>query len=156
MPKSEGQKGNDKTSTGYEKILLGYDGSTNAKRALKRAAAIAAATGAQLRIVTVVNPVIPAYGPISVFPNDYVEQIEKDAHRSLAQAVKIARRVTTSVIGSVEEGHASDVILRLAESGAADLIILGRRGVSAIERFVMGGVSSSVVSHSKCDVLIVK
>jgi nucleotide-binding universal stress UspA family protein len=58
--------------------------------------------------------------------------------------------------GSVEEGYPADCILNMAVTDRADLIVMGRRGISGVERFLLGGVSSSVVSHSKCDILIVR
>lgn len=56
----------------------------------------------------------------------------------------------------VEEGYPAGCILNLAAGSCADLIVLGRRGISGVERFFLGGVSSNVVAHSKCDVLVVK
>ena len=150
--RQEGSEGPD----GYKKILVGYDGSDNAKRAVGRAANVAAATGAQLGIVVVVNPVVPVYGPVSFYPSDFADQLVKEGQKSLVEAIDIAKKFTQVVAGSVEQGHAAQAILELADSGKADLIVLGRRGISGIERFVMGGVSSSVVGHSKCDILIVK
>jgi nucleotide-binding universal stress UspA family protein len=141
---------------GYRKVIVGYDGSDNAKRAVERAASVAASTGAHLGIVVVVNPFVPVYGPISYYPPDFADQVTKEGQKFLDEAMSIAKKFTQDVGGSVEQGHAAQIILELADSEAADLIVLGRRGISGIERFVMGGVSSSVVGHSKCDVLIVK
>ncbi|MDA4115075.1 MAG: universal stress protein [Thaumarchaeota archaeon] len=45
---------------------------------------------------------------------------------------------------------------RPQKSRRADLGVIGRRGLSALERLLMGGTSSAVVAHSKCDVLVVK
>ena len=85
-----------------------------------------------------------------------MKQIIKEGRRSLEEALTTAKEAGRDVSGSVEDGHPSEIILRLAESEDIDLIVLGRRGISGVERFLMGGISSSVVNHSKCDVLIVK
>ncbi|XJS10514.1 universal stress protein [Aerococcaceae bacterium WGS1372] len=37
-----------------------------------------------------------------------------------------------------------------------DLIILGAKGMSALERFFMGSVSENVIRHAACDVLVVR
>ena len=141
----------------YRKILVGYDGSKNAKRALERAAALAVHPGVALRIVVAVNMVLPVYGPIApYYPSDYAEQTIKEGEKTLAEAVNRAKEVAQNVEGSVERGRPAEVVLDLAASEGANLIVLGRRGMSGVERFLMGGVSSSVVSHSRCDVLIVK
>jgi nucleotide-binding universal stress UspA family protein len=142
---------------GYKKILVGYDGSDNAKRALARAIALSTAEGASLRVVVAVSTVLTVYGPTApYYPPGYPEQIMKEGQKLLEAAISVAKEAGRPVSGSVEDGHPSEIILRLAESERADVIVLGRRGISGIERFLLGGVSSSVVNHSKCDVLIVK
>jgi nucleotide-binding universal stress UspA family protein len=81
---------------------------------------------------------------------------QKKVKKSLAEAVSRAKEVTQNVSGSVVDGHPAEMILGSAGRDGVDLIVLGRRGMSRVERFLMGSVSSSVVNHSKCDVLIVK
>lgn len=142
---------------GYKKILVGYDGSENAKRALGRAIALSTGQGASIRVVVAVTTVLPVYGPAApYYPPGFPEQIVKEGRALLEAAMSAAKAAGRSVSGSVEDGHPSEVILSLAESERVDLIVLGRRGISSIERFLLGGVSSSVVNHSTCDVLIVK
>ena len=103
------------------------------------------------------STVLTVYGPTApYYPPGYPEQIMKEGRTLLEAAMSTAKAAGRSVSGSVEDGHPSEIILRLAETERADLIVLGRRGISGIERFLLGGVSSAVVNHSKCDVLIVK
>jgi nucleotide-binding universal stress UspA family protein len=147
----------DPTPQNYRKILVGYDGSGNAKRALDRAIALSASEGAALRIVVAVNTILPVYGTTApYYPPDYAEEVTKEGQKSLAEAVARAKEAALKVSGSVMDGHAAEMILSSADKGDDDLIVLGRRGISGVERFLMGSVSSSVVNHSKCDVLIVK
>ena len=141
----------------YKKILVGYDGSDNAKRALERALSLSTTQGSAIRVVVAVSTTLIVYGPTApYYPPDYAEQVVKEGRKLLEAALGEVKGAGRSASGSVEDGHPSEVILRLAESEGADLIVLGRRGISGIERFLLGGVSSSVVNHSKCDVLIVK
>ncbi len=156
-PSSDEGLGTGAPLLGYRRILLGYDGSKNAKRALERAIGLATQQGAAIRIVVAVHTVMIVYGPAApYYPPDYAEQAIKDGERLLAEAAGIAKEAGIIASGSVEDGNPAEVILELAEREGIDLIVLGRRGISSMERFLMGGVSSSVVSHSKCDVLIVK
>ena len=141
----------------YRKILLGFDGSENAKRALERAIALSTGEGAALRIIVAVNTILPLYGTAApYYPPDYAEQVTEQGRKSLAEAVGRAKEVTEGVSGSVLDGHPAEMILSSADRDGSDLIVLGRRGISGVERFLMGSVSSSVVSHSKCDVLVVR
>ncbi len=145
------------TIGGYGKILLGYDGSANAKRALDRAIALATAQGADLRIVVAANTILPVYGTTApYYPPNYADEVMSEGKKSLTEALDRAKEAGAQASGSVIDGYAAEVILDLADKEGADLIVLGRRGISRVERFLMGSVSSSVVGHSKCDVLVVK
>lgn len=147
----------DKPVVKYSKVLVGYDGSDNSRRALGRATLVAAGTGAKLRILVVVNKIAPGFGPYSAYyPEEYVEEMFENAKKTLAQGIDIASATVKDASGLVEEGHPAETILEVAKSEGADLIVIGRRGVSGFERLLLGGVSSGVVSHSACDVLVVK
>jgi nucleotide-binding universal stress UspA family protein len=56
------------------------------------------------------------------------------------------------------EGHGSpaDVIVDEAEDNGADLIVVGTRGLHAGRRLLLGSVSTKVVHHAPCDVLVVR
>lgn len=146
----------DSTPKGYKKILVGYDGSENARRALDRAIALSITNAAPIRVVVAVNTVLVVYGPTAYYPPGYQEQVMKEGRTVLDWAIKRVAGAGVKVSGSVEDGHPGEIILDLCEREGIDLVVLGRRGISGVQRFLLGGVSSSVVSHSKCDVLIVK
>ena len=124
----------------YKRMLVGYDSSENAKRALARAIALSTEQGSAIQIVVVVTTVLTVYGPTApYYPPGFPEQIIKEGKRSLEEALNTAKAFGSNVSGSVEDGHPSEIILRLAESEGIDLIVLGRRGISGVERFLMGG-----------------
>jgi nucleotide-binding universal stress UspA family protein len=56
------------------------------------------------------------------------------------------------------EGHGNpaDVLVEEAEESGADLIVVGTRGLNAARRLVLGSVSTNVVQHAPCDVLVVR
>lgn len=137
--------------------MVGYDGSKNSDRALARAAYLAKTAGASLRVVVAVNTTLMAFAPMSPpLPPEVYDEFVSNGRDMLARAMNSAGSLVPSVTGTVEQGNAAEVILRLSEQDGTDLIVLGRRGISGIERFLLGGVSSTVVSHSKCDVLVVR
>jgi nucleotide-binding universal stress UspA family protein len=53
-------------------------------------------------------------------------------------------------------GHPADEILKVASRKKADLIVTGAKGLGAIARFLLGSVSTKVVQHSSCSVLVVR
>lgn len=130
-------------TSAYRRILVACDGSENAERALTRAIALAKENGTALIVVVVVPP--SAY--------DKELQYGRDI---LANAVETAKRAVGDISGVLCDGQAADEILNIATEQNVDLVVIGRRGLSGIERFLQGGVSSAVVTHSKCDVLVVK
>ncbi len=141
----------------YRKVLVAYDGSENSKRALGKAIQIVKDVDCELTIVVVTDDTSYAaysmgqsYGPIRADMVDY-------AKKALSESSERAKQAgITRVLGSVEEGHPGDMILARASEIKADLIVVGRRGIRGIERFLMGSVSSSIVNNSQCDVLVVK
>jgi nucleotide-binding universal stress UspA family protein len=53
-------------------------------------------------------------------------------------------------------GNPADEILKAAETHAADLIVTGAKGLGAVGRFLLGSVSTRVVQHAHCSVLVVR
>ena len=136
-----------------ERIVVGFDGSEQSHKALERAADIA--DGATLAVVCAANVSRllrdPAGGVAPVDPADV---------ESRANALAEARRYVEGrgMTGIFVEGHGNpaDVILQEAEESGADLIVVGTRGLNAARRVLMGSVSTNVVHHAPCDVLVVR
>ena len=127
-----------------KRILVARDGSENAERAAEGRIIVAEERNATLAVVVVVPP------------SAYDEEL-RNGKEILAKAVETAKkRVVGDVSGVLRDGQAADEILKDATEQNVDLIVIGRRGLSGVERFLQGGVSSAVVSHSKCDTLVVK
>ena len=142
----------------YARILVGYDGSENSKRALGKAIELAKVLGSEVRLVTVEDTVgyVPSLAGM-VYPPNVRQNLLEQGNALLKEAMNFVKEAgITNVSGSVEEGSPADMILAYASNCKADLIVLGRRGIRGIERFLMGSISSAVVSHSGCDVLVVK
>ena len=56
----------------------------------------------------------------------------------------------------IERGHPVEVITRFAQQREVDLIVIGSRGLSGVESFLLGSVSEGVLHHAHCPVLIVR
>jgi nucleotide-binding universal stress UspA family protein len=54
------------------------------------------------------------------------------------------------------DGDPAQVILEVAQEQKADLIVVGNRGLTGIERFLLGSVSSKLSHHAPCSVMIVR
>ncbi len=61
-----------------------------------------------------------------------------------------------SVSGTVKLGHPADELIKMADRHKADLIVTGAKGLGAIARFFLGSVSTKLIQHSSCSVLVVR
>lgn len=134
-----------------KKIILGYDDSDAAKRALERAAELTKALGAEL-IVTSIAPIMTnigrSAGPVDPTdtPSDHMEELKH------AQAYLEQQGVTADYIAGL--GHPAETIADLAKERGADLIVVGHHH-SGISRLLGQSVSDSVAHKVHCDVLLV-
>jgi nucleotide-binding universal stress UspA family protein len=133
-------------------ILLGYDDSESAKRALMRVAELADALDAYVVAVSAAPVLVPAgrgIGPID--PADPPE-----LHREqLRHAVTMLDQLNIAAEYDVGLGDAAEVILTAAETHHVDLIVVGTREPGLISRLLGLSVSENVQRRAHCDVLIV-
>jgi nucleotide-binding universal stress UspA family protein len=134
-----------------KRIVVGFDGSDNARKALERAAEIA--NGATVAVVSATSP--------QKFLRDPGESKEDPADvEARTQALAEARKYLEEkgITGQYISGHGNpaDVIVAEAEDSGADLIIVGTRGLNAAQRALLGSISTNVVHHATVDVLVVR
>jgi nucleotide-binding universal stress UspA family protein len=135
------------------RIVIGYDGSAHARRALERAIAIAD-PGAELRVVAAV-PLVPRAGrgpgPAPLDPED-VEARD----RALAEAKELVAGKNLQMKSVEGIGDPAGTIVEEARASGAELIVVGTRGLNRAARILLGSVSTAVVHHAPCDVLVVR
>jgi nucleotide-binding universal stress UspA family protein len=131
-------------------IVVGYDGSEAAKRALQRPTT---PRSEHNRIVVVAAAESHARTGITEGAHLDPSEVER-RRRDLddAQAYLSKRGVEAETIEA--QGDPGDVIVEAAKD--ADLAIVGSRGLNPLQRLLMGSVSSKVVHRAECDVLVVR
>ena len=143
----------------FASIVAGTDGSQTAQMALQAAVDLAQLGSGRLHIVSAYEPVaeqrsesidVPQDVQWTVGPRADVLELLERARRTAAQAgleqVEIFAR----------QGDAADAILDVAEEQAADLIVVGNKGMTGAKRFLLGSVPNKVSHHAPCSVLIVR
>lgn len=140
---------------GPTRILVPYDFSDPSAAAVRIAAAWADAFDAELTLVHVVEPVAyPEFYTINVVSDDVLAKLRDRATEALDRATREllgGRPVVTQVL----VGRAGDTIVAEAESGAFDLVVMGTRGLSALEHLVLGSVAEAVLRRCPVPLLTV-
>jgi len=133
-------------------IVLGYDDSESAKRALRRVAQLADAFDAYVIAVSAAPALVGAahgIGPID--PADPPE-----LHREeLGRAKAVLDELTIPADYQVGLGDPADAILAAAEREHADLIVVGTEEPGVVSRLLGLSISENVQRRAHCDVLIV-
>jgi nucleotide-binding universal stress UspA family protein len=138
------------------KILLPFDFSETAERALAWAADFQRTTGAPaLELLHAISSRPPGTQelPLEMLLPDAKETAELEG-----MMIEGARRREAAAIASVRIGASpvGDIILDAAASSGAELIVMGSYGRTGIKRLLLGSVAEHVLRHAKCPVVIVR
>lgn len=145
----------------YRTIVVGTDGSEPALNAVRQAGELATLAGADS------IHVVAACAPISIVELEHIEsELPEEFHSLISPHLRAIDRFEEArnallgtgieVIEHERNSDASSAILDTADEIGADLIVVGARGIGALQRFFRGSVSTKVAHHSRCDVLVVE
>jgi len=131
-------------------ILVAYDGSELAKKALNKAVELLK-KGDDLILAHVIPTTI-----LAEFADIPPEVTTAKGQRLMNDALSMLKEKGVHATGLVREGDIADTILKIGVELQVDLIILGEKGVSKVDRFALGSVAEKVVKYARRPVLIVK
>ena len=137
-------------------IIVGADGSGHSQRALALAMHEAAVRHVPLTVLTVHEAIRGYYSSMVTYPDD-PDRTEELRTMVQAEADKVLAALDgphpDSVTVKAVHGYPVEEIIDAGKD--ADMIVLGSRGAGGFTRLMMGSVSSQVVLHAHCPVLIV-
>jgi nucleotide-binding universal stress UspA family protein len=138
-------------------IVVGVDGSPNSERALDWAMRQAAAVHSPLTVIAVHEVAKSYWGGIPVIGPADRSLLEKLRQAAEEMTQKASSRLGGARPASVNVRAVDGFVVKelVDASQDADLVVLGSRGGSGFARLLMGSVSSDVVQHSACPVVIV-
>ena len=122
------------------RILVGYDGSLQSKKALKEAITIAKHFSGFIKVVNVYNKGKKKEAEAAILEAEQSLEQEKVAHDSQL------------VLGS----NPAETLVIMAKQENFELIIVGSRGLGRKVSILLGSVSKQVVSNAYCNVLVIK
>ncbi|GAB5375554.1 MAG: universal stress protein [Acuticoccus sp.] len=144
----------------FQRILVPSDGSNHASQALEKAVALQKLSGGELILLTVyrhyshlehafsmVRPQAPASMDDAM--RGYAEEIARNCKEA---AIRMGAEKPRSF---VKNGPVARSIVAFAQEHKCDLIVIGKRGLGAVEEFLLGSVSHKVTGLARCPVLVV-
>lgn len=133
------------------RIVLATDGSKSSDKALRFLVRTLRGQQAGLNGDLSIEVVVVHIMPFLKYPE--IKGTDQKLHRRYAERLIDAGYVVESIS---QLGHPADEILRMAARKKADMIVTGAKGLGAIARFLLGSVSTKIVQHSVCSVLVVR
>jgi nucleotide-binding universal stress UspA family protein len=138
-------------------IVLATDGSASAEQATKFAVELAREAGAKLLVVAAWEASLTVY---QYAPNGPLPEVERaERHRATEAARKTSEHAKEEGVEAetvVREGDPVDIVSDTARDADASLIVVGSHGWGALRRLVFGSVSTSLLHHAPCPVLVVR
>lgn len=134
-------------------VLIAHDGSAQARRAVEVGVDLARRYGARITLLSAIHH--PAYAA-TVGEVDEADKERRQAIEGvLREAAEYARLHGIDPGVEIVSGHPAAAIVDHARAHQVDLIVMGHRGMSNLQRFFVGSVADRVVDHAPCMVLVV-
>ena len=141
----------------FTKMLLATDGSEPSEVAVRAAAALSKILDSGVHVIYVAHehPYLHAYYDLR--HKEEEERLRREDLRKLDACVDHVQKAGGDVAKSyLRVGEAAKEIVELAEELGVNLVVLGSRGHGPMRRVLMGSVSTNVLRHAHCSVLIVR
>lgn len=144
-----------------KRIMVAYDDGKQATQALQAAIELAKATNAEIDLISIYS--LPnfqiledAYPDITTIATQFEESSRQHLEAIQAQAADKISQENIAVRQYIWEGKPGPIITEYAEGLKVDLIVIGSNNKNGIERLFAGSVSTYVLQHVSCPVLVIK
>ena len=140
----------------FERILLAYDGSEHSNKAADYAIELAKMHNSKVAILHVRTPYVgypyENLEGLALVENKLKESAEEIVNAATARLEEAGVDFSSKIL----LGDPANKICEEAEKNNMNLIIIGSRGLTPVSRFLLGSVSSKVISYAYCPVLVVR
>jgi nucleotide-binding universal stress UspA family protein len=138
----------------YKKVLVGIDGSETSIHALKEVLNFSKTSQVEVGVISVIPEHRELASSFSVFGH-IKDLIKKPYEKTLEEAKDLAEEEGVNIKTFLEEGSPYEKILEIAQKEGYDLIVMGRRGITAFEKILIGSTTYRVINNSPVDVLVI-
>lgn len=137
----------------FKKILVPVDGSSNSMRGLDKAITIAKESGAEITGFYVFK--LPFAAGIK-YTSSMKKKAEDKAVKAIGPAMRKAQQAGATFQYKTGGGNTGEQIVKYADKGKYDMIVIGARGLSGTKEKFFGSVSNYVMHKAKTPVMVVK
>jgi nucleotide-binding universal stress UspA family protein len=145
--------------TAIKNVVLAVDRSKPSRAAAKFLWSRFLPESARVTVLSVAEPPVTELAE-KVLSKTQVEQLKQPAWELAREVVDdLAQRFLQegyAAHGEVQSDHVTETILKFVTAAAADLLVVGSRGMTGSERLALGSVSEALVKYAPCSVLIVR
>lgn len=135
------------------RLLVAYDGSEQSEKAFQVALDLASKYSAKMMVLAVARPPEP---PVQV---ELEAELERAAEYYREHFNRLREQTATlgvEAVFQVKVGHPAEQIVHLAKKEQADAIVMGHRGETLKQRWLLGSVAKRVLSYAHCTVIIAR
>jgi nucleotide-binding universal stress UspA family protein len=151
---------NGKEAFEMKPVMLATDGSPTAAKAAETAVELARKLQTDLVIVSVWDIPYPAYSAMGFAPVPMNEELarlgEAEAGKALGEAAARAEKAGVETRTAILRGFPVEAICEAADRFAPLFLVIGSHGWGAVKRALFGSVSTGVLHHAHCPVLVVR
>jgi len=139
----------------FKKILVGYDGSKGSKVALRRALVTAGEYQSEITALWVREP-LPRHSDLPGECQGEAEAADEYFKERHKEVTAMAEERGVAIRCETRQGHAAKMLLKVAEEGGYDVIVIGHSDHSELWGRMLGDTADRIADHASCSVLIVK
>jgi nucleotide-binding universal stress UspA family protein len=140
----------------FTKILVPVDGSDNSYKALEAALVLSEKLGSNISVVNVMEQVPITHIESEKLLNELLEAYKKENQEILSKCSDIAHQKGITIKTVLLQGNPAPVILDYSKKENFDLVIMGSRGMGKFKELILGSVSSKIMHHSPCAIMIIR
>lgn len=140
----------------FTNVLVPVDGSDNSYRALDAALLLSEKLGSSITVVNVMEQVPITHIESEKLLSELLEAYKKENQEILSKCSDIAHQKGITIKTVLLQGNPAPVILDYSKKENFDLVIMGSRGMGKFKELILGSVSSKIVHHSPCAIMIIR